>query len=159
MTKSRKIHKSKRCIYEKFEEGCLICKTYDVAVTLGDGLRPGSIQDSKDDAQCAELDTLGELTEKAWKHNVQVIIEGPGHVPMHKIKANMDRQLKACHEAPFYTLGPLTTDIAPGYDHFTSAIGAAHIAWYRSAFLCYVTPQEHLGLPNKEDVINCVITY
>ena len=159
MTKWCKIHKSESFLYEKFDEICQILKTYDVAVSLGDGLRPGSIHDSNDDAQFAELDTLGELTEKAWKHNVQVIIEGPGHVPMHKIKANMDRQLKACHEAPFYTLGPLTTDIAPGYDHITSAIGAAQIGWYGTAMLCYVTPKEHLGLPNKEDVRNGVITY
>ncbi len=159
LTKWCKIHNKENFLYEKFDEICEILKAYDVAVSLGDGLRPGSIHDANDEAQFAELDTLGELTTKAWKHNVQVIIEGPGHVPMHKIKANMERQLKACHEAPFYTLGPLTTDIAPGYDHITSAIGAAQIGWYGTAMLCYVTPKEHLGLPNKEDVRNGVIAY
>ena len=159
MTKWCKIPNQESFLYEKFDEICQILKAYDVAVSLGDGLRPGSIYDSNDDAQFAEPDILGELTLKAWDHNVQVIIEGPGHVPMHKIKANMERQLKSCHEAPFYTLGPLTTDIAPGYDHITSAIGAAQIGWYGTAMLCYVTPKEHLGLPNKEDVRNGVITY
>ncbi len=159
MTKWCKIHNRENFLYDKFDEICEILKAYDVAVSLGDGLRPGSIHDANDDAQFAELDTLGELTEKAWKHNVQVIIEGPGHVPMHKIRANMERQISSCHEAPFYTLGPLTTDIAPGYDHITSAIGAAQIGWYGTAMLCYVTPKEHLGLPNKEDVRNGVIAY
>lgn len=134
-------------------------KAYDVSFSLGDGLRPGSIADANDAAQFAELDTLGELTKIAWKHDVQVMIEGPGHVPMHLIKENMDRQLEVCEEAPFYTLGPLTTDIAPGYDHITSAIGAAMIGWFGTAMLCYVTPKEHLGLPNKEDVKEGVITY
>ncbi|MEG1616877.1 MAG: phosphomethylpyrimidine synthase ThiC [Bacteroidales bacterium] len=159
MTKWCKTFNKENFLYDRFDEICEILKRYDVAVSLGDGLRPGSIHDANDEAQFAELETLGILTEKAWKHNVQVIIEGPGHVPMHKIRANMDRQLKACHEAPFYTLGPLTTDIAPGYDHITSAIGAAQIGWYGTAMLCYVTPKEHLGLPNKEDVRNGVITY
>ena len=130
-----------------------------MSFSLGDGLRPGSIADANDEAQFAELETLGELTKIAWKHDVQVMIEGPGHVPMHLIKENMDKQLKACHEAPFYTLGPLTTDIAPGYDHITSAIGAAMIGWYGSAMLCYVTPEGTLGLPNKEDVKDGVIAY
>lgn len=134
-------------------------KTYDVAFSLGDGLRPGSIADANDEAQFAELETLGELTALAWKHDVQVMVEGPGHVPMHKIKENMDKQLELCREAPFYTLGPLTTDIAPGYDHITSAIGAAMIGWFGTAMLCYVTPKEHLGLPNKNDVREGVITY
>jgi phosphomethylpyrimidine synthase len=134
-------------------------KAYDVAFSLGDGLRPGSIADANDEAQLAELKTLGELTQIAWKHDVQVMIEGPGHVPMHLIKINMEKQLEWCGEAPFYTLGPLTTDIAPGYDHITSAIGAAMIGWYGTAMLCYVTPKEHLGLPNKEDVRTGVITY
>jgi phosphomethylpyrimidine synthase len=134
-------------------------KAYDVAFSLGDGLRPGSIADANDDAQFAELDTLGELTKIAWNHDVQVMIEGPGHVPMHMIQINMEKQLKACHEAPFYTLGPLTTDIAPGYDHITSGIGAAMIGWYGCAMLCYVTPKEHLGLPDREDVKTGVITY
>lgn len=159
MTKWCKLFNRESFLFEHFDEICEILKAYDVAVSLGDGLRPGSIHDANDDAQFAELDTLGVLTEMAWKHDVQVIIEGPGHVPMHKIKANMERQLKACHEAPFYTLGPLTTDIAPGYDHITSAIGAAQIGWYGTAMLCYVTPKEHLGLPNREDVRNGVITY
>jgi phosphomethylpyrimidine synthase len=134
-------------------------KAYDVSFSLGDGLRPGSIADANDEAQLSELKTLGELTQIAWKHDVQTIIEGPGHVPMHKIKENMDLQLKLCHEAPFYTLGPLTTDIAPGYDHITSAIGAAMIGWYGTAMLCYVTPKEHLGLPNREDVKEGLMAY
>ena len=159
ITKWCKTYNRENFLFDHFDEICEILKAYDVAVSLGDGLRPGAIHDANDEAQFAELDTLGILTEKAWKHNVQVIIEGPGHVPMHKIRENMDRQLKACHEAPFYTLGPLTTDIAPGYDHITSAIGAAQIGWYGTAMLCYVTPKEHLGLPNKEDVRNGVITY
>ena len=132
---------------------------YDVTFSLGDGLRPGSIYDANDDAQLAELATLGELTKLAWQHDVQVMVEGPGHVPMHKIKENMDLQLELCSEAPFYTLGPLTTDIAPGYDHITSAIGAAMIGWFGTAMLCYVTPKEHLGLPNRDDVKTGVITY
>ncbi|MCB9034828.1 MAG: phosphomethylpyrimidine synthase ThiC [Chitinophagales bacterium] len=152
-------HHQENFIYTHFEEICEIMKAYDVAFSLGDGLRPGSIADANDAAQFAELETLGELTKIAWKHDVQTIIEGPGHVPMHLIKENMDKQLKECHEAPFYTLGPLTTDIAPGYDHITSAIGAAMIGWYGTAMLCYVTPKEHLGLPNKEDVREGVITY
>ena len=134
-------------------------KAYDIAFSLGDGLRPGSIADANDEAQFAELATLGELTQIAWRHDVQVMIEGPGHVPMHKIKANMDKQLEACGEAPFYTLGPLTTDIAPGYDHITSAIGAAMIGWFGTAMLCYVTPKEHLGLPDRDDVKVGVVTY
>ena len=134
-------------------------RAYDVSFSLGDGLRPGSIADANDEAQFGELQTLGELTQFAWEHDVQVMIEGPGHVPMHKIKENMDRQLEVCHEAPFYTLGPLTTDIAPGYDHITSGIGAAMIGMYGTAMLCYVTPKEHLGLPNKQDVKEGVITY
>ncbi len=138
---------------------CEIMKAYDVAFSLGDGLRPGSIADANDEAQFAELATLGELTQVAWEHDVQVMIEGPGHVPMHMIKENMDEQLRLCDEAPFYTLGPLTTDIAPGYDHITSAIGAAMIGWYGTAMLCYVTPKEHLGLPNKADVKDGVIAY
>lgn len=146
-------------LYTHFEEICEIMKTYDVAFSLGDGLRPGSIADANDEAQFAELDTLGELAEIAWKHDVQVMIEGPGHVPMHLIKENVDRQQKVCREAPFYTLGPLTTDIAPGYDHITSAIGAAMIGWFGTAMLCYVTPKEHLGLPNKDDVREGVIAY
>jgi phosphomethylpyrimidine synthase len=152
-------HHEENFLYTHFEEICEILKTYDVAVSLGDGLRPGSIADANDEAQFAELETLGELTKIAWKHDVQVMIEGPGHVPMHKIKENVDLQMKICHEAPFYTLGPLTTDIAPGYDHITSAIGAAMIAWYGTAMLCYVTPKEHLGLPNKNDVRDGVIAY
>jgi phosphomethylpyrimidine synthase len=134
-------------------------KAYDVSFSLGDGLRPGCIQDANDEAQFSELRTLGELTHRAWEHDVQVMIEGPGHVPMHMIKENMDLQLEVCKEAPFYTLGPLTTDIAPGYDHITSAIGAAMIGWYGTAMLCYVTPKEHLGLPNKKDVKDGIITY
>ncbi|EKB60205.1 phosphomethylpyrimidine synthase ThiC [Bergeyella zoohelcum] len=152
-------HHQENFLYTHFEEICEIMKQYDVAFSLGDGLRPGCIADANDEAQFAELETLGELTKIAWKHDVQVIIEGPGHVPMHLIKANMDKQLKECHEAPFYTLGPLTTDIAPGYDHITSAIGAAMIGWYGTAMLCYVTPKEHLGLPDKKDVKDGVITY
>ncbi len=152
-------HHKENFLYTHFEEICEIMKKYDVAFSLGDGLRPGSIADANDAAQFAELETLGELTKIAWKHDVQVMIEGPGHVPMHMIKENMDKQLKECHEAPFYTLGPLTTDIAPGYDHITSAIGAAMIGWYGCAMLCYVTPKEHLGLPNKKDVKDGVITY
>lgn len=152
-------HHLENFLYTHFEEICEIMKAYDVAFSLGDGLRPGSIADANDEAQFAELETLGELTKIAWKHDVQVMIEGPGHVPMHKIKENMDKQLDICMEAPFYTLGPLTTDIAPGYDHITSAIGAAMIASYGTAMLCYVTPKEHLGLPNKEDVREGVITY
>ncbi|MBY0032121.1 MULTISPECIES: phosphomethylpyrimidine synthase ThiC [Bacillus] len=152
-------HHQESFLYTHFEEICEIMKTYDIAFSLGDGLRPGSIADANDEAQFAELETLGELTEIAWKHDVQVMIEGPGHVPMHKIKENMDKQLEICKEAPFYTLGPLTTDIAPGYDHITSAIGAAMIGWYGTAMLCYVTPKEHLGLPNREDVREGVITY
>ncbi|WP_071461502.1 phosphomethylpyrimidine synthase ThiC [Bacillus massilinigeriensis] len=152
-------HHQENFLYTHFEEICEILKQYDISVSLGDGLRPGSIADANDEAQFAELETLGELTDIAWKHDVQVMIEGPGHVPMHKIKENMDKQLEICKEAPFYTLGPLTTDIAPGYDHITSAIGAAMIGWYGTAMLCYVTPKEHLGLPNKEDVREGVITY
>lgn len=152
-------HHKESFLYTHFEEICEIMKAYDVAFSLGDGLRPGSIADANDEAQFAELETLGELTKIAWKHDVQVMIEGPGHVPMHMIKENMDKQLKECHEAPFYTLGPLTTDIAPGYDHITSGIGAAMIGWYGTAMLCYVTPKEHLGLPNKDDVREGVITY
>ncbi|MHA7056607.1 phosphomethylpyrimidine synthase ThiC [Aquimarina sp. M1] len=152
-------HHKESFLYTHFEEICEIMKSYDVAFSLGDGLRPGSIADANDEAQFAELETLGELTKIAWKHDVQTFIEGPGHVPMHMIKQNMDKQLEACGEAPFYTLGPLTTDIAPGYDHITSGIGAAMIGWYGTAMLCYVTPKEHLGLPNKEDVRVGVITY
>jgi len=152
-------HHKESFLYERFEEICEIMKAYDVAFSLGDGLRPGSIADANDEAQFAELATLGELTQIAWKHDVQVMIEGPGHVPMHKIKQNMDKQLEACGEAPFYTLGPLTTDIAPGYDHITSAIGAAMIGWFGTAMLCYVTPKEHLGLPDRNDVKVGVVTY
>ncbi|QHT63563.1 phosphomethylpyrimidine synthase ThiC [Paenibacillus lycopersici] len=152
-------HHKENFLYTHFDEICEIMKKYDVAFSLGDGLRPGSIADANDEAQFGELETLGELTHIAWKHDVQVMIEGPGHVPMHLIKENMDRQLEVCKEAPFYTLGPLTTDIAPGYDHITSAIGAAMIGWFGTAMLCYVTPKEHLGLPNKEDVKEGVITY
>lgn len=152
-------HHKENFLYTHFEEICEIMKQYDVAFSLGDGLRPGSIADANDEAQFAELETLGELTKIAWKHNVQVMIEGPGHVPMHMIKENMDKQLEECHEAPFYTLGPLTTDIAPGYDHITSGIGAAMIGWFGCAMLCYVTPKEHLGLPNRDDVKVGVITY
>lgn len=152
-------HHEENFLYTHFEEICEIMKTYDVAFSLGDGLRPGSIADANDEAQFAELETLGELTKIAWKHDVQVMIEGPGHVPMHKIKENVDKQMEICQEAPFYTLGPLTTDIAPGYDHITSAIGAAMIGWFGTAMLCYVTPKEHLGLPNKEDVRDGIIAY
>ncbi|CAN7502071.1 phosphomethylpyrimidine synthase ThiC [Caulobacter sp. LjRoot300] len=152
-------HHKENFLYERFEEICEIMRAYDVSFSLGDGLRPGSTADANDEAQFAELRTLGELTKVAWKHGVQVMIEGPGHVAMHKIKANMDEQLKHCHEAPFYTLGPLTTDIAPGYDHITSAIGAAMIGWFGTAMLCYVTPKEHLGLPDRDDVKTGVITY
>ncbi len=152
-------HHKENFLYTHFEEICEIMKAYDVAFSLGDGLRPGSIADANDAAQFGELETLGELTKIAWKHDIQTMIEGPGHVPMHMIKVNMDKQLKECHEAPFYTLGPLTTDIAPGYDHITSAIGAAMIGWFGTAMLCYVTPKEHLGLPNKKDVKDGVIAY
>jgi phosphomethylpyrimidine synthase len=152
-------HHKESFLYTHFEEMCELMKEYDVAFSLGDGLRPGSIADANDEAQFAELKTIGELTQIAWKHDVQVMIEGPGHVPMHMIKENMDKQLEYCDEAPFYTLGPLTTDIAPGYDHITSGIGAAMIGWYGTAMLCYVTPKEHLGLPNKTDVKEGVITY
>jgi phosphomethylpyrimidine synthase len=152
-------HHKESFLYTHFEDICQIMKAYDVSFSLGDGLRPGSIADANDAAQFAELETLGELTKIAWKHDCQVIIEGPGHIPMHLIKENMDKQLKECQEAPFYTLGPLTTDIAPGYDHITSAIGAAMIGWYGTAMLCYVTPKEHLGLPNKKDVKDGVIAY
>jgi phosphomethylpyrimidine synthase len=152
-------HHKENFLYERFEDICEIMAAYDVSFSLGDGLRPGSIADANDAAQFAELETLGELTKVAWKHDVQVMIEGPGHVPLHKIKANMDKQLRVCHEAPFYTLGPLTTDIAPGYDHITSAIGAAMIGWFGTAMLCYVTPKEHLGLPDKQDVKDGVIAY
>jgi phosphomethylpyrimidine synthase len=152
-------HHKENFLYTHFEEICQIMKAYDVSFSLGDGLRPGSIADANDAAQFGELETLGELTKIAWKHDVQVMVEGPGHVPMHLIKENMEKQLQHCDEAPFYTLGPLTTDIAPGYDHITSAIGAAMIGWYGTAMLCYVTPKEHLGLPNKKDVKDGVITY
>src|SRR6186713_1443257 len=152
-------HHKENFLYTRFEEICEIMRAYDISFSLGDGLRPGSIADANDAAQFAELETLGELTQIAWKHNVQVMIEGPGHVPMHLIKENMDKQLAVCGEAPFYTLGPLTTDIAPGYDHITSAIGAAMIGWFGTAMLCYVTPKEHLGLPNRDDVKTGVITY
>lgn len=153
------VHEKENFFYTYFEDICEILKQYDVAVSLGDGLRPGSIADANDAAQFAELSVLGELTKIAWKHHVQVLIEGPGHVPMHKIKPNMDEQRAHCHGAPFYTLGPLTTDIAPGYDHITSAIGAAQIAWYGTAMICYVTPKEHLALPDKEDVRAGVVAY
>ncbi len=152
-------HHQENFLYTHFEEICEIMKAYDVAFSLGDGLRPGCTADANDAAQFGELETLGELTQVAWKHDVQVMIEGPGHVPMHLIKENMDKQLAICHEAPFYTLGPLVTDIAPGYDHITSAIGAAMIGWFGTAMLCYVTPKEHLGLPNKKDVKDGVIAY
>jgi phosphomethylpyrimidine synthase len=152
-------HHQENFLYQHFRDICTICAQYDVALSLGDGLRPGSIADANDEAQFSELRTLGELTQIAWEYDVQVMIEGPGHVPMHLIKENMDEQLKHCHGAPFYTLGPLTTDIAPGYDHFTSGIGAAMIGWFGCAMLCYVTPKEHLGLPNKDDVKQGLITY
>ena len=159
MTEWCVLHDEESFLYTHFDEICSILSQYDVAISLGDGMRPGSINDANDKAQFLELDVLGELTLRAWQHDVQVIIEGPGHVPMHKIKENMDRQVSACHEAPFYTLGPLTTDIAPGYDHITSAIGAAQIAWLGTAMICYVTPKEHLALPNLEDVRQGVIAY
>jgi len=152
-------HHKENFLYTNFERICDVMKKYDVSFSLGDGLRPGSIADANDEAQFAELRTLGELTQVAWKHDVQVMIEGPGHVPMHKIKENVDKQIEICHEAPFYTLGPLVTDIAPGYDHITSAIGAAMIGWFGTAMLCYVTPKEHLGLPNRKDVKDGVIAY
>ncbi|MBD5330300.1 MAG: phosphomethylpyrimidine synthase ThiC [Bacteroides sp.] len=159
MTRWAVLHNEENFLYTHFHEICEILARYDVAVSLGDGLRPGSIHDANDRSQFMELDVLGELTEIAWSHGVQVLIEGPGHVPMHKIRENMDRQIEKCHGAPFYTLGPLTTDIAPGYDHITSAIGAAQIAWMGTAMICYVTPKEHLALPNLEDVRNGVIAY
>lgn len=159
MTSWAVMHNEENFLYTHFDEICDILAQYDVAVSLGDGMRPGSIHDANDKAQFLELDVLGELTEKAWAKNVQVIIEGPGHVPMHKIRENMERQIDKCHEAPFYTLGPLTTDIAPGYDHITSAIGAAQIAWMGTAMICYVTPKEHLALPTLEDVRTGVIAY
>jgi len=152
-------HHQENFLFTRFDEICEIMRAYDVTFSLGDGLRPGSLADANDEAQFAELDTLGQLTLKAWEHDCQVMIEGPGHVPIHKIKENMDRELAVCHEAPFYTLGPLVTDVAPGYDHITSAIGAAMIGWYGTAMLCYVTPKEHLGLPNKKDVKDGVIAY
>jgi phosphomethylpyrimidine synthase len=152
-------HHQESFLYTHFEEICEIMQAYDVAFSLGDGLRPGSIADANDRAQLAELETLGELTQIAWKHDVQVMIEGPGHIPLHMVKENMDKELADCYEAPFYTLGPLVTDIAPGYDHITSGIGAANIGWYGTAMLCYVTPKEHLGLPNKQDVRDGIITY
>ena len=154
-----KVHQKESFLYEHFDDICDICAQYDVALSLGDGLRPGAIRDANDRAQFAELDTMGELVERAWAKNVQAFIEGPGHVPMHKIRENMDRQIEKCHGAPFYPLGPLVTDIAPGYDHITSAIGAAQIGWYGTAMLCYVTPKEHLALPQKEDVRIGVVTY
>ena len=152
-------HHRESFLYEHFDDICEIARAYDVSFSLGDGLRPGSVADANDAAQFAELETLGELTKRAWARDCQVMVEGPGHVPMHKIKANMDKQVEHCHDAPFYTLGPLTTDIAPGYDHITSAIGAAMIGWFGTAMLCYVTPKEHLGLPNRDDVKTGVITY
>lgn len=159
MSKWCLVHNRESFLYEHFDDICDLLAQYDVAISLGDGLRPGSIHDANDEAQFAELDILGELVQRAWNKNVQAFIEGPGHVPMHKLRENMDRQMKACHEAPFYTLGPLVTDIAPGYDHITSAIGAAQIGWMGTAMLCYVTPKEHLGLPDKEDVRTGVVTY
>ena len=152
-------HHKENFLYTHFDEICEIMKAYDVAFSLGDGLRPGSLADANDAAQFGELETLGELTKRAWEHDCQVMIEGPGHVPMQMIKENVDKELKDCFEAPFYTLGPLITDISPGYDHFSSGIGAAQIGWYGTAMLCYVTPKEHLGLPNKEDVREGIITY
>jgi phosphomethylpyrimidine synthase len=152
-------HHEENFLYTNFERLCQVMKKYDVAFSLGDGLRPGCIADANDDAQFAELETLGELTRKAWEHDVQVMIEGPGHVPLHQVRENMEKQLALCHEAPFYTLGPLTTDVAPGYDHITSAIGAALIGWHGTALLCYVTPKEHLGLPDRDDVKAGVIAY
>ena len=159
MTEWCVVHDEESFLYTHFDEICEILAQYDVAISLGDGMRPGSIHDANDHAQFLELDVLGELTKKAWNHDVQVIIEGPGHIPMHKIKENMDKELRACQEAPFNTLGPLTTDIAPGYDHITSAIGAAQIAWLGTAMICYVTPKEHLSLPDREDVRNGIIAY
>ncbi len=152
-------HHEENFLHTRFAELCEILRSYDVTFSLGDGLRPGSVYDANDEAQLAELRTLGELTTVAWQHDVQVMIEGPGHVPMNKIKENVDLQLELCHEAPFYTLGPLTTDVAPGYDHITSAIGAAMIAWHGTAMLCYVTPKEHLGLPDRDDVKDGMIAY
>ena len=152
-------HHKENFLYERFDELCEVMKKYDVSFSLGDGLRPGCIADANDEAQFAELETLGELTAKAWEHDVQVMIEGPGHIPIHKIKENIDKAIEVCFDAPFYTLGPLTTDIAPGYDHITSAIGAANIGWWGTSMLCYVTPKEHLGLPNADDVKTGVITY
>lgn len=159
MAKWMKENNQENFLYTHFDDICDILSQYDVAVSIGDGLRPGSIHDANDDAQFGELETMGMLCKKAWQHNVQVLIEGPGHVPLHKIKANMEKEITECHNAPFYTLGPLTTDIAPGYDHITSAIGAAMIGWLGTAMLCYVTPKEHLGLPNKEDVRNGIMAY
>ncbi|WP_414709906.1 phosphomethylpyrimidine synthase ThiC [Rheinheimera sp.] len=159
MAQWTRLHQQENFLYQHFEDICKLCAAYDISLSLGDGLRPGSIADANDDAQFAELRTLGELTKVAWRYNVQVMIEGPGHVPMQLIQQNMTEQLKHCHEAPFYTLGPLTTDIAPGYDHITSGIGAAMIGWFGCAMLCYVTPKEHLGLPNKEDVKQGLIAY
>ncbi|MBO7380585.1 MAG: phosphomethylpyrimidine synthase ThiC, partial [Neisseriaceae bacterium] len=152
-------HHTENFLYQHFDEICEIAQAYDVAFSLGDGLRPGSIADANDEAQFAELHTLGELTQKAWQHDVQVMIEGPGHVPLQRVKANVDEELQHCFEAPFYTLGPLVTDIAPAYDHITSAIGATHIGWYGTAMLCYVTPKEHLGLPDKNDVRTGIVSY
>jgi phosphomethylpyrimidine synthase len=152
-------HNLESFLYTRFEEICEIMKSYDISFSLGDGMRPGSLHDANDEAQIAELKTLGELTEIAWRHDVQTMIEGPGHVPMQLIKENMDLQLQYCHEAPFYTLGPLVTDIAPGYDHITSAIGGAMIGWFGTAMLCYVTPKEHLGLPNRDDVKEGIVTF
>ncbi len=159
MAQWTRLHQQENFLYQHFEDICKLCAAYDISLSLGDGLRPGSIADANDEAQFAELRTLGELTKIAWRYNVQVMIEGPGHVPMQLIQQNMTEQLKHCHEAPFYTLGPLTTDIAPGYDHITSGIGAAMIGWFGCAMLCYVTPKEHLGLPNKEDVKQGLIAY
>ncbi len=159
MAKWCMVHHKESFLYERFEDICAICKQYDVSLSLGDGMRPGAIADANDEAQLGELETLGELTRRAWAHDIQVMIEGPGHVPMQGIKENMRWEMEACHEAPFYTLGPLTTDVAPGYDHITSGIGAANIGWHGCAMLCYVTPKEHLGLPGKEDVKEGVITY
>jgi phosphomethylpyrimidine synthase len=159
MAKWMKENNKENFLYTHFDDICEVLAQYDVAVSIGDGLRPGSIHDANDEAQFGELETMGELCTKAWQHNVQVLIEGPGHVPLQKIKENMDKQIDVCHKAPFYTLGPLTTDIAPGYDHITSAIGAALIASMGTAMICYVTPKEHLGLPNKEDVRNGIMAY
>lgn len=159
MSKWCLIHDRESFLYEHFDDICDILAQYDTAISLGDGLRPGCIQDANDEAQFAELDTMGELVTRAWDKDVQAFIEGPGHVPMHKIRENMERQMEKCHQAPFYTLGPIVTDIAPGYDHITSAIGAAQIGWLGTAMLCYVTPKEHLALPDKEDVRTGVVTY